>query len=96
VIISYGGILAVPARTNHTCENPATGYEHRITASTFLTFFGVSAPEPARTLSSGYEYDNARRENDSILLLKVRRKSEHSSKEHLSQSSSLSAKMKKK
>ena len=34
-----------------------------------------------------YEYNNSRRENDIILLLKVRRASKHSSKEHLSHSS---------
>ena len=34
-----------------------------------------------------YEYNNSRRENDIILLLKVRRASKHSSKEYLSHSS---------
>ncbi len=34
-----------------------------------------------------YEYNNSRRENDIILLLKVRRASKHSPKEHLSHSS---------
>jgi hypothetical protein len=35
-------------------ENPATGYDHRITASTFLPFYGVFPSELARTLSPGY------------------------------------------
>jgi hypothetical protein len=38
LIISGGGILPVPARTNHNRKNPATGYDHRITASIFLPF----------------------------------------------------------
>jgi hypothetical protein len=47
VIMSGGGILPVPARTDHNCDNPATGYDQRITASTFLQFSGVFAPETA-------------------------------------------------
>ncbi len=31
-------------------ENPATGYDHRITASAFRPFFGVFPTDPARTL----------------------------------------------
>ena len=42
-----------------------------------------------------YEYNNSRRENDRILLLKVRRTSKLSSKERLSHSSSLSTGVKK-
>jgi len=38
LIISGGGILPVPARINHNSKNPATGYNHCITASTFLPF----------------------------------------------------------
>jgi hypothetical protein len=34
-------------------ENPAIGYDHRITASTFLPFSGVFPSEPARMLSPG-------------------------------------------
>jgi hypothetical protein len=45
VIISGGGILPVPARTDHNRENPAIGYDYRITASTFLPFSGVFPSE---------------------------------------------------
>jgi hypothetical protein len=34
-------------------ENPVTGYDHRITASTFLPFFEVFPLDPTRTLSPG-------------------------------------------
>jgi hypothetical protein len=45
-VIVYGsGILSVPARTDHNRENPAIGYDHRITASTFLPFSGVFPPK---------------------------------------------------
>jgi hypothetical protein len=54
VIISDAGILAVPARTDHNQENSDTGYDHRITASTFLPFSRVFPLEPARTLSPGF------------------------------------------
>jgi hypothetical protein len=59
VIISDGGILAVPAKTNHNRENSATGYDHRIPDSAFQSLSEVFPPKPARTLSSGYEYNNA-------------------------------------
>jgi hypothetical protein len=47
VIISDGGILPIPDRTNHNPKNPATGYDHRIAASTFLLFSGVFPRLPA-------------------------------------------------
>ncbi len=45
MIISGGGILLVPAITNHNRKNPATGSDHRIIASTVLPFSGVFPPE---------------------------------------------------
>jgi hypothetical protein len=53
VIISGGGILAVMVGSGWKRENPATGYDHRITASTFVPFSGVSLTDPTRTLSHG-------------------------------------------
>jgi len=47
VIISGGGILVIPARTNHNRENPAAEYDHRISAFTFLPFSGVFPPTTA-------------------------------------------------
>jgi hypothetical protein len=41
MIISGGGILAIPAKIGHTRENPAIGYDHRVTGSTFQPFSGV-------------------------------------------------------
>jgi hypothetical protein len=38
VIISDGGFLVLPDRTDHNHENSVTGYDHRIPASTFLPF----------------------------------------------------------
>jgi hypothetical protein len=34
-------------------QKPATGYDHRITASTFLPFSGVFQHDTTRTLSPG-------------------------------------------
>jgi hypothetical protein len=48
------------------------------------------------TTGYDHQYNNARRKNDNIVLLKGPRKSKHSSKERLSHSGSLSPKMKKK
>ncbi len=53
VIISGGGILKVMIGSGWNWEKPATVYDHRITASTFLPFSGVFSPDPARALSPG-------------------------------------------
>jgi hypothetical protein len=45
VIISGGGIHSDLVKTHHNCENPATRYDYRIPASTFLPFSGVFPPE---------------------------------------------------
>ncbi len=47
MIISGDRILSVPVRTDHNRENPATGYDHCITAATFLPFSGVFPRVPA-------------------------------------------------
>jgi hypothetical protein len=50
----FGGILAVMVSSGWGRQNPATGYDHCITASTFLPFSGVFSPAPVRTLSPGF------------------------------------------
>jgi len=57
VVISGGGILAVMVGSGWTRENPATGYDHHSTASTFLPFFRVFPPDSAHTLSLGKDVD---------------------------------------
>ncbi len=54
VIMTSGGILAVMVVSGQSRENPASGYDHRIAASTFLPFSEVFSPHPARKLSPGY------------------------------------------
>ncbi len=53
VIISRGEILAFMVSSGWNRKKPDTGYDHRITAYTFLPFSGIFPPDPARTLSSG-------------------------------------------
>jgi hypothetical protein len=53
VITSGGGILAIVVGYDWSQENPATGYDHRITASTFLPLSRVFPPNPPRTLLPG-------------------------------------------
>jgi hypothetical protein len=53
MITSGGGVLAVMAGYDWNQENPATGYDHRITTFNFQPFSRVFPPNPPRTLSSG-------------------------------------------
>jgi hypothetical protein len=53
VIISGGGILKFMVGSGWNWENPATEYNHRITASTLLPFSGVFQPDLVCTLSPG-------------------------------------------
>ncbi len=50
MIIFGGGILKVMVGSGWNWKNPATGYDHRITASTFLPFSGFFPPDLTRTL----------------------------------------------
>ncbi len=57
IVISGGAIPAIMFGSDWTRENPATGYDHHSTASTFLPFFRVFPPGPARTLSPEKDVD---------------------------------------
>ncbi len=50
-IIPCGGILTFMAGSGWKRQNLTTGYNHRITASTFLPFSDVFQQDPTRTLS---------------------------------------------
>ncbi len=54
--ISGSGILAVIVGSSWSWENPATEYDHRITASTLIPFSAVFLPDPARSLSPGESF----------------------------------------
>jgi hypothetical protein len=58
VIIFGGGILKVMVGSGWNWEKPATGYDHRIIASTFLPFSVVFSPDLTRVLSPGCMMNN--------------------------------------